>query len=70
MDIFFQTWLPYIYLYGVGGLLFGIGLVVIRKSGALNLELKRHRYWYKVMVFGFFYFMILHAVLTLAALYL
>lgn len=70
MELFFQTWLPFIYLYGVGGILFLIGLIVIRKSGAINLKLKRHRYWYRVLIFGYLYFVAMHAFLTIAALYL
>lgn len=70
MDTFMQAWLPLLYLYGVGGLLFGLGIVIIRKSGAINLQLKRHRFWYKTLFFGFIYFMLMHTILTIAALYL
>jgi hypothetical protein len=65
-----QTWLPFIYLYGVGGLFFLSGMIVIKKTGGINLEKRRHRYWWWVLIFGFFYFVIIHAALTLAALYL
>jgi len=41
MLTFFDTWLPYIYLYGVGGVFFAIGLFIAVKSGALNLQKKR-----------------------------
>ncbi|HMU43631.1 MAG: hypothetical protein IPJ03_06100 [Ignavibacteriales bacterium] len=70
MPSFEQTWLPFIYLYGVGGLFFFSGMILIKKSGAINLNLKRHRFWWKMLYFGFFYFMFIHAALTLAALYL
>jgi len=70
MLTFENTWLPFIYLYGVGGLFFLIGMLLIRKAGAVDLSKNRHRYWYKVMIIGFFYFVILHALLILAALYL
>jgi hypothetical protein len=69
MPSFLNTWLPYLYLYGVGGLFFLIGLIIIRKSGALDLKKKRHRYWYKVIISGFIYFAVLHAILIIAALY-
>jgi hypothetical protein len=70
MPSFEQTWLPFIYLYGVGGLFFFSGMILIKKSGAINLNLKRHRFWWKMLYFGFFYFMFIHVALTLAALYL
>ncbi|HEY4755422.1 MAG TPA: hypothetical protein VIH28_05120 [Ignavibacteriaceae bacterium] len=70
MPSFFNTWLPFIYLYGVGGIFFVCGLVIVKKSGAYNPSNKRHRYWWKITIFGFFYFMMMHALLILAALYL
>jgi len=70
MPSFFNSWLPFIYLYGVGGVFFFTGMYLIKKSGAIDLTIKRHRFWYKVMFFGFFYFVLLHFLLTVAALYL
>lgn len=70
MSSFYNTWLPFIYLYAAGGLFFITGMVLIKKTGGINLSNKRHLYWYKIMIFGFFYFMVIHAALILAALYL
>lgn len=58
------------YLYGVGGAFFLGGMILIKKAKAVNFEKKRHRYWWKVLIFGFFYFMAIHALMILAALYL
>ena len=69
MPSFFNSWLPYIYLYGVGGIFFLTGMIIIYKSGAINLKNKRHRFWFWVLIFGFVYFAILHAVLIIAAMY-
>jgi hypothetical protein len=69
MPPFAHTWLPFIYLYGVGGAFFLSGMIIIKKSKAVNFEKKRHRYWWNVTIFGFFYFMVFHALLILAALY-
>lgn len=69
MSLIYNTWLPFIYLYGVGGIFFLTGIVVIRKSKSINMNNKRDRYWLKVMYFGFFYFMVIHAVWILIALY-
>lgn len=65
---FSHTWLPYIYLYGVGGIFFVLGMYIIKKSGAVDFKKKRHRLWWKVLIYGYFYFMALHAALILIAL--
>ncbi|MCF6270547.1 MAG: hypothetical protein L3J41_12605 [Melioribacteraceae bacterium] len=64
-----HTWLPLLYLYGVGGIFFLIGMIIIRKSKAIDLKKKRHRYWYRVLIFGYFYFVAFHIIFTLVALY-
>uniref|UniRef100_A0A832DMD8 Uncharacterized protein n=1 Tax=Ignavibacterium album TaxID=591197 RepID=A0A832DMD8_9BACT len=66
----FQTWLPFIYLYGVGGIFFFTGMYIIIKSGALNTQRKHHRWWIKVLFGGYFFFLFLHAFLIISALYL
>jgi len=65
---FSHTWLPYIYLYGVGGLLFGSGLIITLKSGSLDLKRPGHKMWLAVLIFGFIWFMVMHALWNLAAL--
>jgi hypothetical protein len=66
---FFDAWLPLIYLYGAGGIFFFFGMYIIKRSGAIDVTIKRHRFWYKVMFFGFFYFVFMHFIFTIAALY-
>ena len=70
MPSFFNSWLPFIYLYVVGGFFFFLGIFLITRFGAINLKKKQHRFWMKVMIFGYMYFAALHAFLTIAALYL
>jgi hypothetical protein len=65
---FTHTWLPYIYLYGVGGLLFLIGVIVVVKSGSLDLKKSHHRLWFTVLFFGIVWFMVMHALWNMAAL--
>lgn len=65
---FSHAWLPYIYLYGVGGLLFGSGLIITLKSGSLDLKRPGHKNWLVILIFGFIWFMVMHAVWNLAAL--
>lgn len=69
MHSFWDIWLPFIYLYGVGGIFFLVGMIIIRKSGAINLNIERHRYWYRVLIFGYFYFVAFHAFFTILGLY-
>jgi hypothetical protein len=69
MPSFFNTWLPFIYLYGVGGIFFFAGMILIRKLKGIDMRQKKHRFWWKVMFFGYFYFMLIHALLIIAALY-
>ncbi|MGB5893123.1 MAG: hypothetical protein WBG58_03025 [Ignavibacteriaceae bacterium] len=66
---FFDSWLPLIYLYGVGGIFFFFGMYFIKRSGAIDLSIKRNRFWYRVMFLGYFYFVLMHTFLTIAALY-
>jgi len=65
---FSHTWLPYIYLYGVGGLLFSSGLIITLKSGSLDLKRPGHKMWLAILIFGFIWFMVMHALWNLAAL--
>jgi len=70
MPTFFDSWLPFIYLYVGGGIFFLAGMIFIRKTKAIDMRLKRDRFWWKVMLFGFIYYMAIHAFLIIAALYL
>ena len=65
---FSRTWLPYLYLYGVGGAIFMIGIYIIIRSNSLNLDRIRHKEWYHILVFGLFYYMGIHGLFTFAAL--
>jgi len=65
---FSRTWLPYLYLYGVGGGIFLIGMFIILRSRSLKLERIRHREWYHILIFGLVYYMGIHGLFTFAAL--
>jgi len=69
MPSFSHSWLPFLYLYGVGGVFFLSGLIIIHKSKSLDPQLKADRKWRRILIFGFFYFMLIHTILTIAALY-
>jgi hypothetical protein len=65
---FFRTWLPVIYLYGVGGLIFGAGMLVIFKAKSIKLSRPVHKQWLYILLFGFVYYLGIHSLLTFAAL--
>jgi len=65
---FSHAWLPYIYLYAVGGALFTIGIIITIKSGSLDLKRAHHRVWLIILIFGLIWFMVMHALWNLAAL--
>lgn len=63
-----HPWTNYFYLYGFGFFYTGSGLLLAIKTGACRLSRPRDRFWFKVVVFGFLYFAILHAGWILLAL--
>jgi hypothetical protein len=68
MEYFSHSWLPFLYLYGLGGLLFTAGIIITIKSGSLDLKNISHWRWFWTLIFGLIWYMSLHASLTLAAL--
>ena len=65
---FTHTWLPFIYLYGLGGILFIAGIIITIKSGSFDLSRKAHKKWMWVLLFGFVWYLMMHALMTWAAL--
>ena len=68
MSYFSHSWLPYIYQYGLGAVIFVVGLVITLKTGSFDIKRKVHRRWLGVLLFGFVWYATLHGALTLAAL--
>ncbi|MDX9924004.1 MAG: hypothetical protein RBS48_04510 [Ignavibacteriaceae bacterium] len=69
MPSFSHSWLPFIYLYGVGGIFFIGGMILIKKAKILNPERKLDRRWKWLLYFGFFYYLAIHFIMIIAALY-
>lgn len=57
-------WTPFLYQYLLGGLVFGIGLLVIRMSGACDYTRPGDRKWFWVLVFGYGWYAAMHAILV------
>ena len=69
MELFSHSWLPFFYLYGVGGLFFLSGILIIKKSGSLKFNDNAvHGRWLKVLYFGFIWYVLIHFFLTYFAL--
>ena len=64
---FANTWLPFIYLYGVGGIAFVVGMLLILRTKALEVSFERHKKWLWVLIYGFLFYVGLHATFILLA---
>lgn len=68
MELFSHTWLPYLYLYGLGGIFFFLGIIITIKAGSFDLSRAVHKNWMWVLLFGFVWYLMMHALMTWAAL--
>ncbi len=68
MEYFSHSWLPFMYQYGLGGLLFIAGIIITIRSGSLNLNKTSDWRWFWTLIFGLAWYMCIHASLNLAAL--
>ena len=57
-------WTPYLYQYAMGGIVFSVGLWVIRASGACDFARPGDRRWFAVLLFGYLWYAGLHALFT------
>ena len=64
---FANTWLPFIYLYGVGGIAFVVGMLLILRTKALEVSFDRHKKWLWVLRYGLLFYAGLHATFILLA---
>ena len=58
---FYQTWLPFFYLSGVGCIAFLLGTFLIYKTGALRVSYETHKKWIWVLFYGYFFYAFIHA---------
>lgn len=59
-----NPWTAYLYQYVMGGLVFAIGLLVIRVSGACDFRRPGDRTWFGVLVFGYLWYAAIHGALV------
>jgi hypothetical protein len=62
-----SPWTAFFYQYLMGGMVFAIGLLIIRRSGACDFDRPGDRYWYGVLIFGYVWYASMHALIILLA---
>lgn len=65
-----SPWTSYLYQYGLGLGFFLIGLYVILHSGACRLGRGHDTFWFGVLIAGFLFFAVVHALWIVAALHI
>ena len=68
MDLFSHSWLPFIYQYSFGILIFGGGLFAIFKAYGYQEFWAEYKKWVLVLIWGFIYVSSIHLLITIAAL--
>jgi hypothetical protein len=59
--------IPVIYQYGVGGILFVVGLVLVTRARTLDLRTAHGKRWLATLIGGFMFFLCLHLFFQLVA---
>ena len=62
-----DPWTSYFYLYGLGLIFFLIGIWVILSQRACQFGRGRDSFWFAVLLVGFLFFVVVHAVWIVAA---
>ncbi|MCK4873197.1 MAG: hypothetical protein KAS72_10765 [Phycisphaerales bacterium] len=65
-----EYWWPYLYQYGIGLVIFLIGMFIILRSKSCNLSRRNDRFWFGVLIFGFIWYAGIHLCWYLAAIYI
>ena len=68
MDLFSHSWLPFLYQYSFGLLIFGGGLFVIFKAYGFKQFWSEYKILVVALVWGFIYVTSIHLLMTIAAL--
>jgi hypothetical protein len=62
-----SPWTAFFYQYLMGGMVFAIGLLIIRRSGACDFDRPGDRFWYRVLIFGYLWYAGMHALIIFLA---
>jgi len=64
-----EYWWPYLYQYGIGAIIFVIGIWLIIKRGSCVLTRKQDRFWLGVLIVGFLWYAGIHLTWYLAGIF-
>jgi uncharacterized membrane protein YkgB len=62
-----DPWTSYLYQYGLGLIVFLVGILVILKSKSCQLGRGRDTFWFILLIFGFVFFAVVHALWIVAS---
>jgi hypothetical protein len=65
-----EYWWPYLYQYGVGLVIFLIGLTLILGYRSCVLSRQQDRFWFGVLIFGLCWYAGIHLLWYLAAIFI
>ncbi len=68
MDLFSHSWLPLMYQYGFGILIFGGGRFAIFKAYGGKEFWNQYKIWIQILIWGFIYVSSIHLLMTVSAL--
>jgi hypothetical protein len=68
MDLFSHSWLPFLYQYGFGLLIFGVGLFSVFKAYGGKEFWSQYKIWIQILIWGFIYVSSIHLLMTVSAL--
>ncbi len=60
MEYGVEVWLPFVYQYGVGGLLFAVGIYIFLRSDATDVNKLEDIKWFFMIAGGFLCFLGYH----------
>ncbi|MEX0325662.1 MAG: hypothetical protein AB3N33_06200 [Puniceicoccaceae bacterium] len=63
-----NPWTSYLYLYGFGAGFFMMGIFIILRTGACQLDRGHDKIWFWVLMLGFIFFAVVHALWIVASL--
>ena len=55
-----SEFIPVVYQYGIGGIVFVLGLVLATRAGTLDLKTRRGKRWFAALIGGFVLYLCVH----------
>ena len=68
MDLFSHSWLPFLYQYSFGLLIFGSGSFAVFRAYGNEKFWQEYKIWIQILIWGFIYVSSIHLFMTVSAL--